>query len=414
MKHVYLGRQPIIDNNAKLCAYEIMYRNNKDIIKISDYRYCAASVINSILNKFGTHSLLGNRQAIIKVNESFLLHDIIFTIPNKFFIFSLSKDIEMNERVVERVQRLHDKGYDLAIDNIFLNTKMMQKYKVIYKELSYIKIKLDSTPALGLKQMIKDLHEKNIKVIACNIDDTNKYSLARDLGCDWFQGYFFAEPKIIENAEYAPTQAKILKLYNLLIEDTNIDEITSEFEKNYEITIQLLQFINSGAFHFKKKISSIHHILILVGRIPLSEWLMLMIYSKSISHDNSHPPLLLLVKSRTELMNSILKTIHPQAKSNLLGEAYFVGVLSLIDTIFSVKLEDILNDLNVSKDVKDALLQDAGQLGEIYALIRDIESFHTQNILDFEKKYNLTHDTIEKLLIKSIKDVNLFENPLID
>ncbi len=411
MKHVYLGRQPIIDSDAKLCAYEIVYRNNEKEAKVNGNRYSTASVINSILNKFGTRSLLGNRQALVKVDKKFLLHDIIFTIPKEFFIFSLSQDIEMDERVIERLEKLYEKGYALAIDDIFLTTQMMEKYEIVFKELSYIKIKLDTTPALGLNDMIQNLQSNNIKVVGCNIDDIKKYSLARNLGCDWFQGYFFAEPKIVENAKYEPSQMNILRLYNLLMQDTNIDEITSEFEKNHEITLQLLQFINSGAFHFRNRISSIHHILTLVGRIPLGQWLMLMIYSKSISRDNERPPLMLLVKSRTALMDSILKTVNPQAKSNLLGEAYFVGVLSLIDTIFSIKLEDILKDMYISDGVKDALLHGEGQLGEIYTLVHDIESFNTENILKFEQKYNLPHDTIEKLLVQSIKDVNLFENP---
>ena len=89
--------------------------------------------------------------------------------------------------------------------------------------------------------------------------------------CKLFQGYFFVKPKIFENQKYDPAQAKILKLYTLLIEDTNIDEITSEFEQNHAITVQLLQYINSGAFHFRTKISSIHHILTLVGRAPLAQ-----------------------------------------------------------------------------------------------------------------------------------------------
>ena len=206
----------------------------------------------------------------------------------------------------------------------------------------------------------------------------------------------------------------ILKLYNMLITDTNIDEITSEFEKNHEITLQLLQFINSGAFHFRKRISSIHHILILIGRIPLSQWLMLMIYSKSLSKGKVVEPLMLMVKNRTNLMESILKTIEPSVKSNMLGEAYFVGVLSLVDTIFSVELVDILEHINISDEVKDALLKGDGKLGEIYMLVRDIEVFNTDAMEIFEDKHNLKRGSIKDLVVKSIEDVNSFENEIIN
>ncbi|MDQ7066779.1 MAG: hypothetical protein Q9M40_01575 [Sulfurimonas sp.] len=44
-------------------------------------RYSSASIINNVLNKFGTHKLLGDRRAFVKIDEKFLLHDIIFSIP---------------------------------------------------------------------------------------------------------------------------------------------------------------------------------------------------------------------------------------------------------------------------------------------------------------------------------------------
>ncbi len=411
MPHVYLGRQPIIDRDAALCAYEILYRDSHNQSNIEGNRYASASVVSSILNKFGTRSLLGHRKAIVKIDEKFLLHDIIYSIPHEFFIFSLLESVEMNERVVERLQQLKEKGYEFAINDICLNSAKLDKIRVIFPELSYVKIKICGEVAYNLADIIKELNANNIKVIGTQIETNKQYVRARNLGCDWFQGYFFAEPKILENAKYEPSQMNVLKIYNLLMQDTNIDELTAEFENNHEITVQLLQFINSGAFHFRKRISSIHHVLTLVGRIPLSQWLMLMIYSKSISKGNQHSPLMLLVKSRTELMDKILKVIEPEATKSMLGEAYFVGVLSLIGTIFSMKLEDILDQMHISDEVKNAILKDEGLLGEIFAVVRSTEAFDTKAVEAFEKKHSLKSGMIQHLVVESMEDVNIFENP---
>ncbi|WP_373036251.1 EAL and HDOD domain-containing protein [Sulfurimonas sp.] len=413
MENVYLGRQPILDAKGDLVAYEILYRDSTKSSHISNDRFASASVISNILNKFGTNTLLGNRRAFVKVDEKFLLHDIIFSIPKEFFIFSLFEDVKVNERVVERLQQLHAKGYKLAINNMILNTENMQEYAKVFKELSYVKIDLDKGLDPEIKDMISELKANNIKVVGSKIEDNAQYLLAKDFGCEMFQGYFFAKPNIIENAKYEPSQLNVLKLYNMLINDTNIDEITSEFENNYEITVQLLRFINSCAFHFRNRISSIHHILTLVGRQPLAKWLMLMIYSKSVSKTSRHSPLMLMIKHRTELMENILKAVNPDVQSNALGEAYFVGVLSLIDTLFSVKLERILQDLHISDEVSDALLKDKGLLGEIYSLIRDIENFDTKSIHIFTSKYNLGTHQIEDIVLKSMEDVNSFEDAII-
>jgi len=196
------------------------------------------------------------------------------------------------------------------------------------------------------------------------------------------------------------------------MQDVNIDEITKEFENNPEITVQLLQFINSGYFHFKQQISSIHHVLTLVGRVAIAQWLMLMIYSKSVSKGSERSPLMLMVKNRTELMEHILKVLQPNVKSNMLGEAYMVGVLSLIGVIFSMNLRDVLDSIHISDEVRNALLDNEGILGEIYALVKETEHFDIRAIYRFEKKYKLEHKTIENLVVQSMQEVQIFENPI--
>jgi EAL and modified HD-GYP domain-containing signal transduction protein len=413
MENVYLGRQPILDINGNLDSYEILYREGHEPKEGVSNLYVSAAVINTVLNKFGTHAILGERKAFVKIDEKFLMSDLIFTIPNNFFIFSIVY-VDVDYRVIERFEQLKEKGYELAINDIVVNEENLQKYANVLDKLSFVKINFDKEfgENSSVKSTISALKNNYIKVVATKIENEDEYELAKDMGCELFQGYFFAKPKIFENEKYDPARVNVLKLYTMLMDDTNIDEIASEFEKNYAITVQLLQYINSGAFHFKKRISSIHHILTLVGRTPLAQWLMLMIYSKSVSKSSIMSPIMLMIKNRTELMESVLKKIDPKAGSNTLGQAYFVGVLSLIDALFGDKLEDILDEMNVDEVVRDALFNDKGLLGEIYALVRDVEAFDTQKVSAFEKKYNLENKIIENLVFESMQEVTAFENAI--
>ena len=411
MSNIFLARQPIVDSKEDICAYEILYRDKTKSSNIENDRHASASVINDVLNTFGTKELLGKYKAFINIDEKFLMHDLIFTIPNEFFIFSLFENIPMTERVRERIQQLKQKNYQLCINA--LTPKRVEQYASVLKEIAYVKIDFEEGVLEGVKNLITQLKNYGITIIGTKLENRKNYELAKESGCNWFEGYFFAAPKIVEKSGYEPSQMHILKLYKLLMQDTNIDEIAKEFEYNRELTVHLLQFVNSGYFSFKSRISSIHHILVLVGRVPLSQWLMLLIYSKSVSKDDtSKSPLMLLVKSRTDLMEKVLKTIMPDVKSNMLGEAYFVGVLSLMNTIFSVDLEKILDDLHVSSEVKNAILYDEGMLGDIFALVRSVESFNTNVISKFEEQYRLSDDIIQNLILQTIQEVNSFEQPV--
>lgn len=412
MESIYLGRQPIIDTDSKQYSYEILYLDKNRQSTIENDRHASASVISSILNKFGTKAFLGKKKAFIKIDEKFLMNDLIFSIPNHFFIFSIFDTVDMSEKVIERVKQLKAKGYTLAINNTTLDIEKFEKYKPVLKELSYLKTEINQNVGSKIKNIVTDLKANGIKVVATKIENEAEYKQAKEIGCELFQGYCFAKPKILESTNDDANMFNVLRLYNMLIQDTNIDEIVTEFEKNHALTIQLLQFINSGAFHFRNKISSIHHILTLVGRRPLAQWLMLMIYSKSVSSGVEASPLMLMVKNRTELMENLLKAIKPDVKSNALGEAYFVGVLSLIDTVFGARLEDILESMHVSDLTRAALLHDEGTLGKLYAAVRDIEAFNVTAITEFANRYKLATKDIQRVVLQSIENVNSFEKEL--
>ena len=410
MKRIYVARQPVLDQNSEICGYEILYRDSHQTNKIDNDRHASAAVISSILNQFGTKKLLGDKRAFVKIDEKFLLNDIIFSVPKEFFVFSIFSTVVMSEKIVERIEQLHSKGYILGIDNMALTAEAIEDtYEDVLDFISYFKIFIQESEEL--KKNIAQLHKKGVKVIGVKIEDEEAFELAKKLKCDAFEGYYFAQPKIIENAQYNPTRMAVLRLYNMLMEDRNIDEAADEFEKNPEITVQLLQFINSAAFSFRKKISSIHHVIVLIGRIQLAKWLMLMIYSKSVASSFEISPLMLMVKNRTELMERILKEIRPDARSNMLGEAYMVGVLSLMDTLFSMPLEEILKNINVSDEVQDALLYDKGLFGDIYKVVRSTEKMDINTIVDFEMKYKLAPNKIKDIIVTAIEEVAKLENP---
>ena len=405
MEHVRIGRQPILDKNGEIVSYALMYREN------ADHNYSSASLISNVLNKFGTSSLLGDKRAFVSVDEKFLLHDLILAIPAEFFIFSLASNLDITPRVLERVDLLHSKGYLLSVEHMGLSEASLELYEPIISKLSFAKIDIRQDISSDVSEIIAGFQREGITVVGDNIYDSMQLQKAKELGCDWFEGYYFAELKIVENAKYEGSYMEVLKLYRLLMDDVNIDEITKEFEKNHAITVQLLQFINSGAFHFKKRISSIHHVLVLVGRIPLAQWLMLMIYSKNLSSGGTKSPLMLMVKNRTELMEKILKLLHPDARSNTLGEAYFVGLLSLIDRVFCMPLEEVLKHISISVEVERALLKKEGLFGELLHLIEELEAFHPESATAFEKKHALQRGVLNEMLLQSMQSVQAFENP---
>lgn len=403
MEHVYIGRQVILDKNSDIFAYELLYRDTHQEGHVRNDRCASSTVIHHVLNLFGADEILGDKKAFIKIDEKFLLSDLIWSVPSKFFIFSLFEKVEMNERVIERIEQLYDKGYELAVSDAHLDIESFVTYNEVFRKFSYFKVDFTKEDTSQLSQLIEALQEGHIKVVCSKIDTYDKYQIAQDAGCDYFQGYFFAKPKLMKRKNIEPTRIDVLRLYNLLMQDVNIDEITDEFEKSPEVTVQLLQFINSSAFHFSKPIASIHHVITLLGRIKLAEWLMLMIYSKSVGTNIKKNPLIEMVLMRTKLMETITKLLVPDAGSNLLGEAYFTGMLSLIDTVLDLNLQELLEKISISDDVRNALLYEKGLLGDIFQVVKAIEKFDVDAVMRFERTNNLPKGSIKNALLSCME-----------
>ena len=406
MSTQYIGRQPILDKEGKTFAYELFLNSEN-----KDNRFFSVAILVKVLNKFGARKILGKHRAFLKVDNTFLLHDMIFNIPKNIFIFSLTENVKVTPLLIERLALLRKKGYLLAIDNMKGSEGCLLKLHDILRYLTFCKIDVSELANID-EPFIEILKKHKLRIIADNVSEHSEHKAFEALGCDYFQGFFFAKPKIFETQSFNPRQLSIINLTNLLMTECSIDELTSAFENNYEISLQLLQFINSGAFHFKEKIASLHHVLMLMGRTPLLQWLQLMIYAKSADKTITTSPLMLMVKYRSELMMALIKVVDPDARSNTLGKAYFVGVLSLIDTLFSMPLETILEDLNISDDVVVALTDHIGILGELYHFVLETEKFNTEAIADFAIKYNLGIHEMEAILVETATKVNELDEKL--
>lgn len=408
MQEFYFGCQPIVNLGGVLDFYELPYSQRARSSEDNGFIFAAA--FSDALSRIGTKAILGEHKAFVKIDEKMLLSDKIFTLSNEFFIFCLGCDIEITSEVQKRVETLKARGYLLAIDGFSPNSYIYKKYENILDKVYFVKINFDDIAhGSGVKKIIGELKERNIIVVASGISDKQRYELAKEAGCEEFHGYYFSKPKVFCDKEYKPPRLDILKLYSLLVENAELEVITEEFKKNNAITVLLLRYINSGAFHFKNRISSIHHILTLVGREPLVKWLMLIIYSIPKSSNTKVSPLMLMIKNRTELMERILKAVVPDAGKSMLNQAYFVGVLSLVDAVFEESLEKILDEMNVYEIVKYALLRDGDILGEIYALVRSIEAFEPASMIEFEERHGLENGTLAKIIMECMHEVSEFE-----
>lgn len=404
---LYIARQPILDKNNNIFAYELLYRDSNQSSDIKNDRYATVSVLSNVLNKFGVKSLLGDNKAFIKADRKFLMHDVVFYIPKEHFIFALQANMEFTEALENRIIQLSKMGHFLAINDVLLTEEIFGKFSNILKYITYIKVDINTS-----KENLKLLEGKDLIVIFTKVETHKMYDKAKEFKCDYVQGYFFSKPKILEQENFDPNSIKAINLCNYIMSNLSIDEIVEKFEENHAISLQLLKYINSGSFHFRQRISSIRQILTLMGRTPLTKWLILMVYSinETVDEKDTVSPLMQLLKNRTNLMVKVSKQIENSGVQEFSSKVYFVGIVSLLDTLFNVSMNSILEELNMDFKIKEAIANGEGILGEILIFAKNLEKFDIKAVEDFCDKYDIETHELEKLTFEVIQSVNEFEN----
>lgn len=405
MSDRYIGRQPIITAKAKIAAYDLLYRDSGH----HDDNGLTAAVMSNLLLSMET--ILGKHIGFIRVNTEFLHYDVIDLLLQEKVVYSLFADAVIDEDLADRMLYLRDQGYRFSLNDCIFTQESAERYALILPSLSYVKIDVSQSDLQFVSRAITMFHEIGIEVIGTKIETHDTYELCRSMGFDYYQGYFISEPNIIKNTSFSPEQEGIFRLWNLLRQESEMRDLVDAFQSSHAISLKLLRFINSAAFSLRNPVSSIEQVLTLMGRDPISRWIMLMMFSE-YGGKEQRAPLLLMVVFRTEMMSALVKKINPSASRNDLSSAYFTGMISLIHLLFHMPQQEILDKLNISYDIERAVLNGEGFFGELLDLVRSIELFDIDAIEEYLRSIGLKYAIIEPVISEVMGKVNDFEKTM--
>lgn len=396
-KSLYFARQPILDIHGRTYAYELLYRSSSQqrITEMPDDRSATAHVLVNTLNLVGLENILGNALAFINVDQNLLMDEMIFSVPKEHFVLEILETVKINDALIARMLELKELGYRFALDDVDCSKEYILNFQPIFEYIDIVKIDITIVDEERLPRFLELFKKFNIKILAEKVETQDEFDRYKTFGCDYFQGFFFAKPDIIENKSLDPDQLIILHLIQQIQQNEEIDHICRNFEQNVALTLQLLRFINSAAFSFRTRIKSIRQAVMLLGPNQLKSWLLLISYAKPAQgSEGLENPLLHLAQTRSNLMQTFTQVIFKErCNANILDKAAFIGLLSLVDTLFQVPMKTILTDLNVDEEIVLTLVDYKGEFGQIFQLVCAVEQFETENIDRHLEHFDITKES---------------------
>jgi EAL and modified HD-GYP domain-containing signal transduction protein len=367
LQEIFLGRQPILDRDQRLVAYELLFRSGHvNASEVTDDLQATASVINHAFGEMGIQAVLGPHRGFINVSADMLHSDMIELLPREQVVLELLETIEINGGIVSRCHELRQKGFSLALDDFVFD----EAYLPLLDIVDIVKIDLLLHDPDALRNAVQRLKQWPVKLLAEKVDSTEQAQYCMDLGFDLFQGYYFAKPSILSVKRADPAHLSLMKLLGLVLGDAGTHEIEQAFKQSPGLTYNLMRLVNSVAAGVGKKIGSVSQAIMVLGRRQLQRWLQLSLFT--LQPGSRYPsPLMQLAASRGKFMEILA------GKENLdrdyRDEAFMTGILSLLDVLLGMPHEEIVAQLNLTENVRMALLRREGDLGRLLLLAEYVE-----------------------------------------
>ena len=361
--NVFVARQPIFNRGEQSVAYELLYRKSEvnSYTHIDGDEATADVIINGFFN-IGVEELSEGKKCFINFTENLLNLKLPTYFEPESIVVEILEDIPINKELVSICQELKELGYTIALDDFAIQ----ESYELLPELLKYIDIiKIDflQTPLYDRRRMITRYKSHQVSFLAEKVETREEFELALKDGFDLFQGYFFSKPDVLSTQDipaYFQTHYQISE--ELSRSEPNINDIASKIEQDVALSYKLLRLINTAAFFTRNKINSIKHALVFIGLKEFKKWIYVLTI-KQIDHEKNtgQEEVIKLSLIRAHLCEQLSQKIGKNDSSPYL----LAGMFSLIDNLLHCSIDDALQKLPLSDEIKDAINGKDNEIGKV-------------------------------------------------
>ncbi|OBS08541.1 EAL and HDOD domain-containing protein [Acidihalobacter prosperus] len=364
----FLARQPILDAREQIVAYELLYRSGPgNCAPDKPERDATASVMLHALGIIGLSVLSAGRPVYINFDDANLLEDTPELLTPEQVVLEILETATPNAELLARCLEWKARGYRLALDD-FVYRPVWEPF---LDTVDIVKLDVRALNAGALLAHVRQAKSRGLRIIAEKVESREEFEYCRGLGCDAFQGYFFARPEIFENTKLPAATATLLDALRRVQEDDDSQAVERTLSRDAGLLYRLLRYASSIGFGNATTPRKLRDAIMRLGRRNLQRWLTLELYAGARDTHAAAESLLELAGQRAELM-SMLAVANPQTRKRI-DEASAIGCLSLLDTLLGRPMQQLVEGLALPKDMSDALIMQTGPLGRMLALTQALE-----------------------------------------
>jgi EAL and modified HD-GYP domain-containing signal transduction protein len=366
---VFVARQPIFDRQRNLYGYELLYRSDPRDTEFdgTDSEIATKQVISSTILALGLENLLCGKRAFINFDARLLREGTYLNLPCGGTVIEILETVDPTDEVIELCRGARERGYTIALDDFISSSR----FDRLIELAQLIKVDVKMTSQAEQRRLLRTYKPRGIAMLAEKVETYQEFEWTREAGYDYFQGYFFARPSVIQSHQIPANKLHCLRLLTEVQKpELDFKRLEAMIRVDVALTYRLLRYVNSASFSHRMEIKSIENALAILGSDNLRRWAALATLPMLATDKPGEVATLSVLRAR--FCEFLIKLAGLRQES----EAFLMGMFSLLDALLDKPLQEALVSAGVGSGITQALLGTApvnDMLARIYRLTRRYE-----------------------------------------
>ncbi len=390
----FVARQPVFNPDETVWAYELLFRHENNAAHSTENGSNATRrvILNSLL-VMGLDNLTNGKRAFINAPRETLLSGDLNVLPPDRVIIEVLETVDPDREVVAAIRALKEQGFVIALDD-FVDRDGMEELVAL---ADIIKVDFMQSDAQQRASMERK-YRRRVKLLAEKVETREEFESAKKRGYSLFQGYFFSKPSIVTSREIKGIQVNYMELV-AAIHQPNLDYAKLEdiLRRDVGISLKLLRYINSAYFGLKNSVSSIRQALTLLGEKEIKKWLTLLAMMEMTSENPEE--LFVQAASRAKFCEDLAAESGLRQRQ---PECFLTGMFSVMEALLGRKIDDILNELPIDDQIKDALRGRENDIRRRLDCVLAYEEGDWKNFLQISEEFSIEEDKLANMYVRSI------------
>ena len=393
---------PLFDETMRVKAYSLYSQKKNYLLEPT---YMSAAQVDSvnipgleIVESLGINTLSSDCELFIPVSNVSIFSDIEnqCSAPHDRIVLLLDRSVRPEQMYIDRINSLKSMGYKFAIRK--LNISDFEPYKPILNLVDFIFLNHQKIIISKAKIYFTQVYP-NIRLIAGGIASTEIFdNLKEEGGYTLYEGSFYRTPLTQGKTEISPLKINYISLLNLVNnDDFDLTEAADIIGRDTALIIALLKMVNK-INRSSTEITSIRHAAAMLGQKEIRKWITTAITQQLCSDKPS------------EIMR--LSLLRAKFAENLAGafelgiqapELFLMGLFSVVDLILGKPMNEALDLLTVSKNIRAALVEGNGPFAPVLDFIKLYEAGDWQEISRLMLLGNIRMEPVQEAYTGSLE-----------